>query len=164
MWATMVVFIMAALTGFYMMPAERANLAVENHQARGRAESMALYRQAVAAYYSAHDVTRASIGIDTLKSSGTLPSWSALYTRGADMAWANYRDGAGVIYVYAAQPSGRDITAEVLAVAGNSLNVGIYRASDRSLYSPADGRRVALATLDTDVIPDGALVWLAARE
>jgi hypothetical protein len=163
MWTTLVVVIMAALSGFYMMPAERGNLAVENHKARERAESMALYRKTVAAYYSAHDVTRASIDIDTLKSSGALPSWSALHTRSTDLAWANYRDGAGVIYVYA-RPGGRNIAADVLKVAGNSLNVGIYRESDRSLYSPADGRRVVLATLDADVIPDGALVWLAARE
>jgi hypothetical protein len=164
MWATMVVFVMAALTGFYMLPAERGRIAVEQRQARELAESMALYRQAVVSYYSANDVTGASIGIDTLKAAGVVPSWSALYTRSAQAIWGNYRDSAGVIYIYPATPAPRNIVGEVLALSGNSLNVGIYRASDRSLYAPADGTRVALAPQAAAAIPDGALVWLAARE
>jgi hypothetical protein len=164
MWGVIVVFIMAALTGFYMLPAEKGRIVVEQQQARELAESMALYRRAVASYFSANDVTNASVGIDTLKASGVVPAWSTLYTRSAAVIWANYRDGAGNIYIYPATPAPRNIVGEVLALSGNSMTVGIYRASDQTLYAPADGTRVTLASLGAAAIPDGALVWLAARE
>lgn len=165
MWSLVIVFVMAALTGFYAMPAERSRLATENQSARELAESMALYRQAVLAYYSAHQVNDPSVDIDTLKQSGVVPSWSTLSTRSASVIWANHRDGAGVIYIYPSVPAPRNIVAEVLKLSGNSMLVGVYRAADQSLYSPADGTRVALASPGpAAAIPDAALVWLAPRQ
>ncbi len=164
MWSAVIVFVMAALSGFYMMPAERSRIAVENLAAREQAESMGLYRQAVVAYFTAHDVTNTGVGMADLKSAGVLPAWSALSTRPAAAIWSNYRDSAGVIYIYAAKPAAPNIVSEVMKLSHNSLSVGIYRASDHSLYAPADGTRVTLTTLGSATLPDTALVWLAARD
>lgn len=161
MWSAMIVAVMAALTGFYMLPAERSRMAVENLQAREQAESMGMYRQAVVAYFSAHDVTNTSVGIDTLKEQGMVPAWSTLHSRPS--SWANYRDGAGVIYIFPSTLSAPNIVGEVMKLSHNSLTVGVYRALDHSLYSPVDGRRVMLPALGAAAIPDTAPVWLAAR-
>ena len=161
MWSTVIVVVMAALTGFYMMPAERSRIAVDNQAAREQAESMALYREAVVAYFAKHDRAATSVASADLKSEGMLPEWSQLSS--ASVPWTNYRDSAGVIYIFPSAAGSRNIVAEVMALSHNSLNVGIYRAADRSLYAPADGTRVALASLGAGVIPDAALVWMAAR-
>ena len=163
MWSTVNVVVIAALTGSYMMPAERSRIAVDNLAAREQAESMGLYREAVVAWFAAHDVSSTSVASADLKSAHLLPEWSTLSTATASVPWTNYRDSAGVIYVFPATADSRNIVAEVMALSHNSLNVGIYRAADRSLYAPADGTRVALASLGAGVIPDAALVWMAAR-
>jgi hypothetical protein len=162
MWSAIVVAVMAALTGFYMLPAERSRMAVENLQAREQAESMGMYRQAVVAYFSANDLTNTSVGIDTLKEAGMVPAWSTLHSRPS--SWSNYRDGAGVIYIFPSALPSSNIVSEVLKLSRHSMTVGVYRASDHSLYSPVDGTRVALAPLGATAIPDAAPVWLAARE
>jgi hypothetical protein len=89
-----------------------------------------------------------------------LPAWSKLATS-PTVAWTNYRDGAGQIYIFPAAAGARPIVAELLALSRNSLNVGVYRAADHTLFSPVDGTRIALPTLGDAVIPDGAPVWLA---
>lgn len=164
MWSAIVVMVMAALAGFYMLPAERSHIAVQNLQARELAESMGIYRQAVVAYFSDNDVLDTSVHIDTLKSSDKLPTWSTLYTRSATSIWRNYRDCNGVIYIYPATLAAPNIVSELLTLSRNSMTVAIYRASDHSLYSPADGTRVALVSLGAATIPDMAPVWLAARD
>ena len=161
MWSAIVVAVMAALTGFYMLPAERSRIVVENQLARTQAESMGVYRQAVVAYFSAHDETNTSVRFEVLKASGMMPGWSAQY--GSTSAWTNYRDGAGVIYIFPAAMPSPAIVGEVLALSHHSMSVGVYRASDHTLYSPVDGSRIALASLGTAAIPDAAPVWLAAR-
>lgn len=163
MWNALIVIVMAALTGFYMMPGERSQIAADNHEARVLAESMGLYREAVVSYFSSPGMGGTSVGIDALKESGMLPAWSALYTRSGQSPWTNYRDSAGIIYIFQERPAGPNIVSEVLQLSGNSMNVGIYRASDRSLYSPADGSRVVLTSAAGAPIPDTALVWLASR-
>lgn len=163
MWSAIFVTAMAALTGFYMLPAERDYLATESLQARDMAASMGIYRQAVVAYFSAHDVSDTSVDFGALKASGALPHWSALYAGGAASAWGNYRDSAGVIYIYPAAPAPPGIVAEVLKLSRNSMTVGVYRAADHTLYSPVDGSRIALAWAGAAAIPDAALVWSAVR-
>jgi hypothetical protein len=161
MWSAIVVAVMAALTGFYMLPAERSRMVVENLQAREQAESMGVYRQAVVAYFSAHDVSDTSVDIYTLKQSGVVPAWSTLHTRPSN--WANYRDHAGVIYIFPSTLASANIVGEVLKLSRYSMNVGVYRASDHTLYSPLDGTRIALAPLGATAIPDTAPVWMASR-
>ncbi len=163
MWSITVFVVMTALAGVYMLPAERSEMAVQDLKARELAESMGVYRQAVVAYFSASDVTDTSVDIDTLKGAGMVPTWSTLYTNSAATIWKNYRDSAGVIYVYPATLPSANITSELLKLSQYSLTVGIYRNSDGSLYSPVDGARITLTSLGGVSIPDTAPVWMAAR-
>jgi hypothetical protein len=163
MWAITMVVVMAALTGVYMLPPERSAMAVRDLTARELAESMGVYRQSVVKYFSANNVTNTSISIDTLKSTGVVPTWSTLYTQSSTAIWANYRNSAGVIYIYPATMPSVNITSELMKLSQYSLTVGLYRASDNSVYSPVDGTRVTHASLAAVSIPDNAPVWMAAR-
>ena len=91
-----------------------------------------------------------------------VPTWSTLYTHSATSIWANYRDSAGVIYIYPSTLPPSNIVSQILKLSRYSMNVGIYRASDNSLYSPVDGTRITLASLGGVSIPDTAPVWMAA--
>ncbi|MTV41729.1 hypothetical protein [Duganella radicis] len=162
MWNLLVIVVMAALGGFYLLPAERGHIAAGEQLMREQAGAMGIYRQAVITYFSLHDQTDTSVDISTLRASGLLPAWSPLASPGAAPAWANYRDSAGVIYIYPLAQAAPNMVGEVLKLSHNSMNVGVYRAADHSLYSPLDGARVALAA-GTFAIPDGAPVWMAAR-
>lgn len=162
MWNLVIVAVMAALTGFYSLSPERSLMAEKTQEEREMAESMGIYRQAVIAYFTAHNVTNTSVGIETLKDEGMLPAWSTLYTHSATSIWENYRDSAGVIYIYPSTLPPSNIVSPLLTLSRYSLNVGVYRASDNSLYSPVDGSRITLASLGGVSIPDTAPVWMAA--
>jgi hypothetical protein len=160
MWAVLIVVFAVALGGWYGWPAEHGREAVVRQQASEDAGSMGIYREAVIAYFKANNVTDTSVSLADLKLAGVLPAWSKLATS-PTVAWTNYRDGAGQIYIFPAAAGARPIVAELLALSRNSLNVGVYRAADHSLVSPVDGTRIALPSLGAAVIPDGAPVWLA---
>jgi len=160
MWAVLIMVVMVALGGWYGWPAEQRREAVVRQQADDDAGTMAVYRDAVMAYFKANNVTDTSVSLAGLKGAGVLPAWSKLATS-PTVAWTNYRDGAGQIYIFPAAAGARPIVAELLALSRNSLNVGVYRAADHTLFSPVDGTRIALPTLGEAVIPDGAPVWLA---
>jgi hypothetical protein len=162
MWAVLIVVCAAVLGGWYGWPAEQGREAVVRQQAGEYAETVGLYRQAVVAYYKANDVTDTSASLDDLQQAGVLPAWSLLATNSVATTWTNYRDSAGRIYIFPASAGAPPIVAELLALSRNSLNVGIYRASDHTLWSPVDGTRVALPPLGGAVIPDAAPVWLAS--
>jgi hypothetical protein len=161
MWAVLIVVFAVALGGWYKWPAERQREAVVRQQANEDAETMGIYRQAVVDYFRANGATDTSASLADLKLAGVLPAWSRLST-GSTSAWTNYRDSAGRIYIFPTAAGAPPIIAELLALSRNSLNVGIYRAADHTLFSPVDGTRVALPPLGGAVIPDGAPVWLAS--
>lgn len=163
MWNFVIVAVMAALTGFYTLSSERSVANIKDQETRVQAESMGVYRQAVIAYFTAHNVTGTSVDIDTMKNEGMVPTWSTLYTDSAASIWANYRDSAGIIYIYPTTLPSANIVNEVLKLSKYSMNVGIYSTSDGSLYSPADGNRITLTPLPGVSIPDTAPVWMAAR-
>lgn len=160
MWAVLIVVFALTLGGWYAWPAEHGREVVAGQQAHDDAETMGIYRQAVMDYFAANNVTDTSVGMADLKAAGVLPAWSRLATGAKAVTWTNYRDGAGRIYVFPAAGA-PPIIAELLALSRNSLNVGIYRAADHTLFSPVDGKRTALPALGGAVIPDGAPVWLA---
>lgn len=164
MWNVVVIIVMTALTGFYILPIERTGMALQDVQASKIVESMAVYRQAVKNYFSANNVTGVSVGIDALKNAGAIPAWAAFGANSTAPAWANYRDSTGTIYIYPATLPSSNIVSAMLQQSRNSMNVGIYRASDHSLYSPVDGTRVTLASLAGVPIPDKAPVWMAAPD
>jgi hypothetical protein len=160
MWAVLIMVVVVALGGWYAWPAEHGREIVVEQQANDDAETMGIYRQAVMDWFKANNVTDTSVSLADLKAAGVLPAWSRLST-GSATTWTNYRDSAGQIYIFPAAAGTRPIVAELLALSRNSLNVGVYRAADHTLFSPVDGTRIALPPLGDAVIPDGAPVWLA---
>jgi hypothetical protein len=158
MWSIVVLAITAALTGFYLLPVERGILATEDLKARELAGNMAVYRDAVATYFTDNNLTDTSVSIATLNSTGALRPY---YTQSASSIWANYRDAAGTIYIYPATLPSTNFASEIQRLSQNALSFGIYRSSDNSLYSPVDGVWVTQdASLAGKSIPDGAPVWL----
>jgi type II secretory pathway pseudopilin PulG len=169
MWAVLIVLCVTVVGGWYGWPAEQRREAVARQQAGEAADAIGLYRQAVVAWFKANDVTDTSVSLADLKQAGVLPAWSGLATGATAATWTNYRDSAGRIYIFPAAAAGASagappVIAELLARSRNSLNVGIYRASDHTLWSPVDGTRIALPPLGGAVIPDAAPVWLASRD
>ena len=160
MWAVLIVVFALTLGGWYGWPAEHRREVVVEQQANEDAETMGIYRQAVVDWFKANNVTDTSVSLEDLKGAGVLPAWSRLSTSAATV-WTNYRDSAGRIYIFPAAAGAPPVIAELLALSRNSLNVGIYRAADHTLFSPVDGTRIALPPLGDAVIPDGAPVWLA---
>ncbi|HVK95709.1 MAG TPA: type IV pilus biogenesis protein PilM [Noviherbaspirillum sp.] len=158
MWSMVVVAMMAGLVGYYIMPAQRSIVVMEDMKARELADNMGIYRAAVVDYFSANPhLLNTSVPIGTL----TLPDWS---TGSAMSLWANYRGGDGTIYIYPTDLPPVNIVFDVLQLSRGSYSVGVYRAADNSLYSPVDGTRVTYAALGSVSVPDGAPVWLAARK
>ncbi|HEY4542828.1 MAG TPA: hypothetical protein VIG66_10705 [Noviherbaspirillum sp.] len=161
MWNIVVVAVMAALTGFYMLPAEQSMSRNHELEARQMAISMGVYRQAVRAYYTANNGTlNYSVTVAELNAGNFLPEWSHLRALGENGPWANYRNAAGTVYVYPKELPTRNMLAELLDVAHRSVNVAVYRAADSSLYSPGDNQRFPHPQTGGG-IPDGAPVWIA---
>lgn len=162
MWNIVVVAVMAALAGIYILPSEQALGRAEDMKARELAGSMAVYRQAVSAYYGKFGAkTNYSATVAELKAGNFLPDWSRLYTEGEAGPWTNYRNAAGIIYIYPKQLPEKNILPDLLELAHNSVSVTVYRATDSSLYSPGDNKRFKHA-LAGAAIPDGAPVWIAS--
>lgn len=163
MWGMLVVFVMTALVGFYRVPTEHNLNRVEEVKARELAESMGLYRKAVSDYYTKYDKLSYVVRLAELKSEGLVPQWSELYTNSSTSIWSNYRDNDGTIYVFAASTPPVNIVTDLMQLSRNSLTVNVYRRTGSYLYSPIDGRYIPHPSLSGLSIPDGAPVWLAAR-
>lgn len=161
MWNIVVVTVMAALVGIYMLPSERNLSSARDMQAREMADSMGVYRQAVVRYFTATGKPEGSASMDELKSGGYLPEWSRLYAQGNDAPWDNYRNVEGIIYIYPKALPEINIVPDLLTLAHNSVTVTVYRAADKTLYSPGDNQRFP-HNLGGRPIPDGAPVWMAA--
>jgi hypothetical protein len=161
----LVLAIMVSLTGFYRLIDEESMTAVEQVKAENLADSMAIYREAVVAYFTQHPGELGSVSIDKLKSTDALPSWSTLYQKPATSIWANYRHDDGVIYIYASSPPPVDIAAEVVRLSQNSVLTGIFKTGDTTLHSPAYGdTKVTLPPPAKAPIPNGSPVWIAMRK
>ncbi len=101
----------------------------------------------------------------TLRASGALPAWSPLAGASATTIWANYRNAAGTVYIYAAQPPERNIVADIVRLSHNSVLAGVYRSGDTNLYSPIFGdTQIKLPTPAEVAIPHGSPVWIVAAQ
>jgi hypothetical protein len=166
MWNMAVIVVLAGLGAFYAALAEGRLAVLDQARSVAGANSMALYRDAVIAYFSAHPgLTDASVDIATLKADGMLPAWSPLYAQPASSPWANYRAGDGAITVYATSVPAGDVVSEIVALSRNSVLAGIYRSGDATLFSPIYGNTgIPLPPAAKAPIPDGSPVWMAARK
>jgi len=161
MWNIVVITVMAALVGLYVLPSERNMNSMREMQAREMADSMGVYRQAVVRYFTATGKLDWSASMDELKDGHYLPEWSSVYAQGDAAPWDNYRNADGIIFIYPKVLPETNIVPDLLALAHNSVTVTVYRAADNTLYSPGDNMPVTL-DLGGKPIPDGAPVWMAA--
>jgi hypothetical protein len=164
MWNLLMISVLTALVGVYANSGERTVAMIETNKARETAEGMALYREAVILYYTAHDVKNYSVSLEVLKTENLVPAWSTLSTGGAGSIWRNYRAADGMIYVYAGSLPPTNIQMEMAELSRYSYLVGVYRQSDMSLYSPVFGDiGISLAVLASKSVPDKAPVWIGHR-
>lgn len=164
MWNFAVLVFLVAVAGSYaarnMQALERADAGL----AAATAAEMAIYREAVVGYFEQHDLRSTAVATSTLKSGGHLPSWSRMYQQATPLAWGNYRDAHGVIYVYGTSLPARNLSAELARLAHNSVLVGVYRSGAATLQSPVTGAtHIPVTALAGMAIPDGAPLWVAMR-
>ena len=67
------------------------------------------------------------------------------------------------LYTFPTALTSTNIVNELIDVSQGSSLVGVYRASDATLYYPIDGTRLSASSLSRQPIPDGAPVWIATR-
>lgn len=165
MWNIVVLTVMAGLAGYYSTMAGRNEIATRTVvQSSNLVESMALYRNAVIDYFTAHPAQYSSVDINTLISTNSLPSWSTLYARPETSIWANYRDPNGTIYIYATSVPPVNIVSDIARLSNNSVLAGEYMAGQTTLYSPVFGNtNVTLPVQAATLFPDGSPVWIGMR-
>lgn len=162
MWNILVVVVIASLTGLYANIDKKYLLANENTEAANLAKDMAIYREAVIAYFSQNPAVYQGVDLDTLKAANVLPPWSTLYARPHTSIWANYRDTDGMIYIYASPLPATNVFPEVMKLTQNSVMVGVFRTGDTTLFSPVLGdTKRKLPPSGNVAIPEGSPVWIA---
>ena len=162
MWNLLMIVVIASLTGLYAAFDKEFMFANENVEAVNLAKDMAIYREAVITYFDRNPGVFQSVDLDTLIAADVLPSWSTLYARPRTPIWTNYRDTDGMIYVYASSLPTPNVFPELVKLTQSSVLMGVYRAGDTTLYSPALGdtkRKLPPATSVS--IPEGSPVWIA---
>jgi hypothetical protein len=161
MWSIAISAVIVSLICTFAHFSEPTEVARRHGSVAALAESMAIYRAAVARHFDAHDEQR-DTGVDlaTLRTEGALRDWSTLPAG----RWDNYRAADGTIYIYGAEAASADVGAALARLSRNSLMAGTYRSATATLHSPAHGNTgIALAPLLAHrALRDGAPVWLAA--
>lgn len=162
MWNVAVLVVLISLAGVYATRNLQSLDAAQDSLAASDAAEMGIYRQAVIDYFSVNDLRGTSVAAATLKSGGHLPAWSRLYQQAGALAWSNYRDANGVIYVYALAVPDRNLAGELAQLARHSVLLGIYERASPTLQSPVHGNTgIPISVLSGRSIPDGAPVWIA---
>lgn len=163
MWQLVVLMVMTMLTGVYSLGEQERVAEVEQATAESIAGEMAVYREAVVAWFSQHPGQFQPVPIDTLRNNNLLPAWSTLRTNPAASIWANFRDADGLIYIYAATLPRVNITNEVVNLSQNSVLAGVFRTGDTTLHSPVFGNTGVKLPPAGAAIPNGSPVWIAMR-
>jgi hypothetical protein len=164
MWNVLVLVVLLSVGGYYATQSQERVIALDNAQAAQLADSMALYRQAVVAYFDAHPAQNGSVSMATLQSSNALPAWSTLSSQPAASMWANFRDTDGMIYIYAAKLPPHSIANDIVRLSQNSVLTGVFRTGDTTLHSPVFGDTgIKLPAPASVSIPNGSPVWIATR-
>lgn len=165
MWNFAVLAVLMSVAGVYAVKNAQSLDGAQDGLATATAAEMGIYRGAVIAYFSDHDQLATSVDDDTLKSGGYLPGWSSMSQPRTQLAWRNYRDAGGVIYVYTNTLPTRNLSAELVQLARNSMLFGVYRSGSPNLQSPVYGDTgIPLAALAGMSVPDGAPVWIAMKK
>lgn len=164
MWNIVVLVVMMAVAGIYASAGMRSVDRAQDQLAAAMAAEMGIYRQAVIGYFSDHDLLGTGVSSDALKTGGYLPGWSRMAQQAAPLAWNNYRDANGVIYVYATSPPARNFDGELARLARNSLLAGTYGSAGTLRSVTAGDTGIALGALAGSAIQVGAPVWIAGTD
>lgn len=122
-----------------------------------QAAGMAVYRNAVIAYYTQNPTKFGSAAIGTLIGAGVLPSWSPQAPQ-----FAHYRNADGSIVVYASAKTPPAMLGELLKLSRNSLLVGQYSSGDSYFRSAHYGpTTLPLPAPSVVPIPAGSPLWMA---
>lgn len=161
MWNIAVMLVLFSVAGFYATHNREQQDQSQAHVTLAVAGEMAVYRGAVIDYFSRNDLRGTSVTLAALRAAKSLPGWSTIGQGAGAQAWGNYRDGAGLIYVYAATLPAADISADIARLSRNSVLAGVYRRAQPNLQSPVFGdTNIPLTALAGFAVPDGAPVWI----
>ncbi|WP_034300968.1 type IV pilus biogenesis protein PilM [Herbaspirillum sp. RV1423] len=162
MWNIAILVVLVSVAGIYSTKNLQTLAATESRVAGSVASEMAIYRDAVVNYFTVYNLYNTSVSFGALKSSGMLPSWSLMFQKSEAPIWNNYRDAAGVIYIYATALPDDNILGELASLSHNSILAGAYRSSLSNLQSPVFGdTNIPVTALSGKSVPDGAPVWIA---
>lgn len=166
MWNAVVLAVLIGVAGVYTTRNLQTVDAGQLNALTASAAEMGSYRAAVVAYFSANNLYSTSVSTATLKAGGYLPSWSRMFQQTAPLRWGNYRDGAGIIYVYSLAVPDRNLVDALLAMSQNSILVSVYDSAHSNLQSPlfGDSGFPAAALVSAVAIPNGAPVWIAMTQ
>ena len=162
MWYMAIFSILLSVGTYFSLNAQKGEIREAHSQSSSLAADMATYREAVASYYNTHPVTSAAISVGALRSAKAFPSWSRMNSALSSTVWTNFRSADGTIFIYAASPLPVDIVSDVIELSQNSMLVGMYRAGDKTLYSPVYGDTGILLPVTPSklAIPDRSPVWV----
>ncbi len=162
MWNIAVLAVMLAVAGAYATRSLQTGDRLQHQAVISLAREMAMYREAVIRYFEIYDIHDASVSYATLTASGALPGWTRMAQGTSSAIWNNYRDAAGIIYIYASSLPAQNIVGELVGVSHQSILVGTYQATASTLQSPLFGdTNIPLSALTGKSVPDGAPVWIA---
>jgi hypothetical protein len=156
MWAIVILVVMSALSGYYVLVDETYQAPVADMKALDLAGDMGVYRAAVMAYLRANPGFSSGTVPDTALAA-TFPSW---YVRSP--LWTNYVAADGTIAVYASTLPAMKIVSQLFAESQRSILVGEADSGTNTLRSPVYGN-TGIPLPAGAAIPNGSPVWLARR-
>ncbi|SEK64451.1 PilM protein [Roseateles sp. YR242] len=151
MWAQAMLVSAAAAIGWMALDARHDAREVEGLRSRSTAESMATVRSAAVAFSRAHPSFEGALAQGDLG----LPDWAH------PSPGIHARIDGRLVIVYLDGVAPPDLLMQMRRLAGGSMLVGQAHAATGTLMSPDLGDTGIAVSAD---IPDGAAVWLAARE
>lgn len=162
MWNVAVMAILVAVAGVYATRNAQTLDDAQATKAVSMAADMAIYRNAVVDYFTATNIKPGVASKNALVSGNYLPAWSRMTTQTTPLMWNNYRDAAGIIYIYATELPKTNLTGELASLAQNSILFGTYDSTTNRLWSPTAGStNIPTTSISSLSIPNGAPVWLA---
>jgi len=159
MWYIAILSIMIAAGGYFTLNIQDNLTHAESAKTTILARDMAIYRDAVIAYFASHPGSAHTVSLQNLRDANLFPSWSPLNSASI---WANYRASDGTIYIYATAPISAELGQEITELSSNSVMTGVFRRGDTTLHSPVFGDTGIPLPSQADLqIPNASPVWVA---
>lgn len=152
MWMTMVLTALLSVAGFYTLADQVAHPSSIALKSSGLADSMSVYRAAVADYAASH----ASFSGAAAERELPFPAW---YAPPSPRLWANHVAADGTVTIYALAVPAADIAAEIAGLSQNSIFAGEADTRTGTLHSPLFGD-TGIALPAGIPIENGSPVWI----